>query len=143
GFIPHPEHSFLVANPDRFVENERRGAEIKTCGLWGRSDWGEPGTDEVPADYLMQTVHYMAVTGFDVWDVPVLFHGSRFACYVVQRDRDLERWVIDRLQTWWQRHVVEGWDLPLDGSPACAEFVALRYPENTRPLQPASPDAIE
>lgn len=142
-FIQHPEHACLVANPDRFVVGRQRGAEIKTCGLWGRSDWGEEGTDQMPADYLMQSVHYMAVTSCPDWHVPVLFSGTRYALYVVLRDIDLERWLLDRLTAWWQRHVVDGWDLPLDNTEACAEFIALRYPTNEKPLALASPDAVE
>lgn len=143
GFIRHPEHEFIIANPDRFVEGEERGAEIKTCGIWGRADWGDEGTDQVPTDYLMQSVHYMAVTGWNHWDVPVLFHGSRYALFVIERDIDLERWVLDRLTAWWKTHIIDGWDLPLDNSEGCAEFIALRYPRNDKPMAQASADAVE
>lgn len=142
-FIQHPEHDCIIANPDRFVASLPRGVEIKTCGLWGRSEWGEEHTDQVPADFLMQAVHYMSVTGWSTWDIPVLFHGSRYARYTILRDLDLERWAMDRAVAWWRNHVVDGWDLPIDGSKACSVFMGLRYPRNDRPLEQASKDAAE
>lgn len=143
GIMVHPDHDCIIANPDRLVKGEHRGTEIKTAGLWTRGKWGEAGTDQVPPDYLIQCSQYMAVTGYPVWDVPVLFHGSRFEIYVVPRDIDLERWMLDRLVAWWQRHIVGGIPPEIDGSDGCAKYLALRYPQNNAVMLPAPPEAEE
>ena len=98
------DYPFMLANLDGFTD-DHRVLEIKTA-RYG-DDWGEPGSDEIPTEYLLQVQHYMAVTGFPVADVAVLIGGSDFRLYEVPSDKELQEMVIQREAEFWRR-VVDG-----------------------------------
>jgi putative phage-type endonuclease len=98
--VYHQDHSFMLANLDG-VTDDRRVVEIKTART--SQGWGDPGTDEVPQEYLLQVQHYMAVTGFGVADVAVLIGGSDFRVYEVPADRELQEMLIESEAEFWHR----------------------------------------
>lgn len=73
--LQHPEHSFMLANVDRLIVGEKAGLECKTASEYLKEEWKD---DEVPAQYLIQCQHYMAVTGYDAWWIAVLIGGNKF-----------------------------------------------------------------
>lgn len=99
------DNPWMFASVDA-VANDADGrlriVEAKTAAT--RTGWGEPGTDEIPVDYLLQAAHYLAVFGdlASVVDVPVLFHGNRLEIYVVERDRAMERDLIECERQFWE-----------------------------------------
>ena len=102
----HPEHSFLIASPDRRVVDEPRLVECKTAGLVSQfasilDEFGSPGSDEIPREYIVQAMHQMLVTGAEVVDVPVLFGRKPFAIYTVKRDDIFIAKMIVRLTQFW------------------------------------------
>ena len=145
GILQHASAPEIIGTPDRIVMGEERGLELKTAGEHGRHEWGLPGSDDIPAHYLAQCVHYMAVTGFPVWDVAVLIGGNDFRIYHVHRDEALERAVVDRLRAWWQEHVVRGEPVPPAGTKSNDETLRRMFPTHTgdvvlapRELEPAA-----
>jgi len=50
---------------------------------------GEEFTDEVPEHYLIQTQHYMSVTGYEVADLAVLIGGNTYRQYTIERNENL------------------------------------------------------
>ncbi len=97
--LRHPKYEFMLANLDGMTE-DRRVVEIKTAR--SAQGWGEPGSDQVPQDYMFQVQHYMAVTGFEVADVAVLIGGSDFRLYEVPADAELQEMMIDAESRFWQ-----------------------------------------
>lgn len=91
---------FMMANLDGYTDDQRV-VEVKTARMG--SDWGDPGTDQIPEAYLLQVQHYMAVTGFEVADVPVLIGGSDFRIYTVEADKDLHRMLEDEESCFWSK----------------------------------------
>jgi len=83
--IRHPDHTFMGAHLDRLIEGTRGFLEVKTTGMLGE-EWGEEGTDQVPAHYMIQVQHYMAVTGREWADIAVLGGGQHFRLYHVPAD---------------------------------------------------------
>lgn len=140
GLFAHREHPELVGTPDRLVIGQARGLEVKTASQWA-DGWGEPGTDEIPHAYIVQCHHYMAITGFPVWDVAVLIGGSDFRVYTLNRDESFEASLVEQLLAWWQRHVVEGERPPITGADSAREWLHRRFPRDTKPLIPADPVA--
>lgn len=126
--LAHPEHPELIANPDRIAPSDEIGVEIKTADVFTADQWGEPGTDEIPQAYVVQCLHYMAVTGFDRWDCAVLLGGSDFRIYTIRRDLALEREMIDRLCSWWRRHIIEGERPPIQASPETERWLKQAFP---------------
>ncbi len=102
--IAHQKHAFIRGNLDG-VTDDHRVLEVKTAR--SGQDWGEPGTDEIPKEYLLQVQHYMAITGLKVADVAVLIGGSDFRVYEVPADRELQEMLIAGEAEFWQR-VVDG-----------------------------------
>ena len=85
------------------------GLEVKTAHALAASrngDWGEPGTDAVPASYLIQCQAYMLLTGCAHWDLAVLFGNSDFAIYHLHQDPELGEYIVDEASRWWRDYVV-------------------------------------
>lgn len=104
--LVHPQHGFMIANVDGLTE-DRRVFEAKNAR--SGQGWGEPGTDEIPEAYYLQTQHYLAVTTYTVADIAVLIGGSDFRIYHVEADTGLQADMIEAEAAFWQR--------VLDGTP--------------------------
>lgn len=100
------EYPFLLANVDGLRPD--RVVEFKTAR--DDSDWGDPGTDQIPPAYLLQCQHYMRVTNRPMCDLGVLFKNARvpeIVLYRIERDDDLLELVVPKLVEFW-RCVQEG-----------------------------------
>lgn len=137
----HPQHECLIGTPDRLVVGERRGLEIKTASTFMADEWGPAGGDDIPPAYVVQCLHYMAVSGFPSWDVAVLIGGSDFRVYTVRRNEALERSIVERLTEWWAHHVVEGVEPEVTDSPATRRWLAEKFPFDRAPMLTADPRA--
>lgn len=84
----HPKHPWMATSLDRRVVGEPALVEIKTS-RYATDEWGTEGTAEIPAHYIVQCQHEMAVTGAQTCYVAVLFAGSEPRLYVVPRDEEL------------------------------------------------------
>src|SRR6202047_754841 len=82
-------YPWMLGMPDGYLPTVRTGLEIKTAGRKSE-EWGEPGTDNVPAQYLLQCVWYIATTQTPAWNLAVLFAGSNLQQYRIVRDEQLE-----------------------------------------------------
>ena len=105
-----------------------RGLECKTASAFASTsgDWGEEGTDQVPAAYLVQCATYMALTGCQRWDLAVLIGNQELRVYHLRRDAELEAEIIARATEWWNKYVVA--DVPPE--PVCEADVRLLYPRD-------------
>lgn len=102
--LRHPEYPWMMAHLDRRIVGQKRGLEVKTAGHWAaQSDqWGRSGTDEVPEQYLIQVMHYMAVTGYEAFSLAVLAGGQDFRIYTVPRNDTLIAQLIEREAAFWK-----------------------------------------
>lgn len=96
------------------------GFEAKTAGVLrgyaDREEWGEDGTDQIPEGYLLQCMAQMAVSGLDVVIVPALLGGRGRALYRVLPNKDLIEAIVERVGTFWEKHVLT--DTPPEGVPS-------------------------
>lgn len=102
----HPEHDFMLANVDGILDGENAGLEIKTASEYSSEQWGEDGTDHVPAYYLTQGLHYMAVMGWDRIYFAVVIGGNKYKQYVVERDEEAIASLIAVEKRFWENHVI-------------------------------------
>ena len=58
------EHPFMLADVDRLVVGQDAGLECKTASAFNADKWKD---GQIPAHYLVQCYHYMAVTGRKEW----------------------------------------------------------------------------
>lgn len=103
-----------VASYKREIRTDK-GLECKTASAFaaGRdSEWGPSGTDQVLPHYLIQCSAYMALTHCEHWDLAVLIGNHDFRIYHLHRDPELESYLLEEADRWWQAHVVA--DTPPD-----------------------------
>ena len=115
----HKKHGSMFGHIDRFVLDTpdtpavvdgvitaQRLLECKTTSAFNKSDWGEPGTDQVPPLYLVQCAWYLAITECERADLAVLIGNSDFRVYTIERDLELEGLLLSHAQNFWDNHVL-------------------------------------
>jgi putative phage-type endonuclease len=102
GIIRHPTVAFAIMTPDGIADGSRV-LQVK-CARTAEG-WGEPGSAEIPQEYVFQTQHEMFVTQLPVADVAVLIGGSDFRLYEVPADPELQGMLIEGERAFWQRVV--------------------------------------
>lgn len=127
--LQHKDYPWMIANVDRMLVGSSEGLECKTTSAFQAKEWEG---DEIPAQYIVQVQHYMAVTGAKAWWLAVLIGGQRFLCKRVERDDELIQQLVEIERDFWENHVVPGVPPEMDGSPASTELVKRMYPMATR-----------
>jgi predicted phage-related endonuclease len=127
----HPEHPHMLANLDRLISTDGSGEpdavlEIKTS----RMQW-----DHVPAYYVSQIQHYMAVTGLQMAYCAALFGGEEYQCFEVPRDERYIEQLIEAEAEFWQS-VTEHREPPIDGSKSTHDFLRKAHdPEQGKSVE--------
>ncbi|WP_042348293.1 YqaJ viral recombinase family protein [Bacillus massiliigorillae] len=120
----HPEYPFIRANVDRLVVGESAVLECKTASAYLDKEWKD---DEIPATYLVQVQHYLAVTGKEKGYIAVLIGGNHFVWKEIERDEELIQMIIDAEKHFWDYHVQQGHPPALDGSSAAEKYLKEKY----------------
>lgn len=129
--LVHSEHEFMRANVDRLIVGKKEGLECKTASEYLKGDWED---EEIPAAYLLQCQHYMAVTGYKAWHIAVLIGGNKFIHKKIERDNELIEYLIGIEKDFWFNHVLAEVPPAFDGSNASTDLLKAMYPE----AEPAS-----
>lgn len=120
---------FMIANLDREVYSDtegRFGFEAKTTDARNAKQWED---DSAPLPYVLQVQHYMAVTGFKMFDLCCLIGGNNFQQRRINRDEDIISTLIERESEFWER--VETKTPPAwDGSQSAWDVLKLLYPQS-------------
>ena len=139
----HPDYSYVCANLDGIIPGERV-IEAKTAR---RSDgWGEPGSEDIPIDYYLQTQHYMLiVVALDLipaadplCDIFVSIAGEAIQCYTIAGNKELWAAMLTKYADFW-RHVT---DLTPPDNLTLFEQVEL-LPASARASKTATQEIIE
>lgn len=128
-------HDWMIATPDGLLPD--RVVEVKTARY--RDGWGEPGTDQIPLEYLIQTHHQMVVTGLRLADVPVLFGGLEFALYRVTFDAELADMIVRETGAFWRDHVLA----KVPPVPRSGSDCEILYRRDNGAIQVATPEIAE
>lgn len=119
----HKYYPFMVANIDRRVVGENAILECKTANQFLAKEWED---EEIPASYLLQVQHYLAVTGAEKGYIAVLIGGQKFLWKEVQRDEELIEIIIKAEKEFWKM-VQDKTPPALDGSSAAEKYLAEKY----------------
>lgn len=122
--LQNSEYPFMTANLDREIIGEKAFLECKTVNAFGGSDWD---SDEIPDSYLVQVMHYLAVTGYSKAYIAVLIGGQKFVHREIDRDDELIKIIINSEMDFWNNHVLKKVPPPLDGSSAAEKFLKEKY----------------
>lgn len=122
--LQHRDYKFMLANLDRRIIGENAGLECKTSSEWRRGEWD----NGCPPEYLLQCMHYMAVTGFDYMYLAVLIGGNKLRWQKIERDEELIADLIVGEREFWDEHVEK--QIPPDpgGSNADTDCIKALYP---------------
>lgn len=125
--LRHPKHYFMTANLDRDVVGEKAFLECKTASEYLKDSWNG---EDVPAAYLCQLQHYLAVTGYEKAYIAVLIGGNKFVWKEVARDDEFIELMIQHEKEFWENHVLANEPPPIDGSTSATELLAKMYPQD-------------
>lgn len=112
-----PDIPFAHANVDRLIVGEDAGLECKTTSVLNMKafDGGE-----YPANYYVQCMHYMMVTGASKWYLAVLVMGRQFLWFEIERNEDEIAALRAQEEAFWN-HVITNTPPEIDGSQATAD----------------------
>lgn len=106
-FIRSQEHSFMIANLDGWIGDDRIVCEFKVADKWTEKLFGEPGSDFIPDVYLFQLAHYAIVMNASKCYLFVLIGGNDFRHYTYERNPELEAQIIRIEKNFWENHVMK------------------------------------
>lgn len=81
------EHPLLLADFDRLIVGQKAGLECKTVSPFSADKWAD---GKIPAHYLAQVDHYLAVSGFDCWYVAALIFGRELVIHKIVTDKQIQ-----------------------------------------------------
>ena len=79
-------HPFMIADVDRLIVGESAGVECKTASPYSADKWKD---GNIPAHYLAQCYHYMAVLNTSSWYIAVIIYGKEFKFVKIERDEEI------------------------------------------------------
>lgn len=123
------QYPFLGASLDarHLLDGDVLGIPVDAKNVRYRDprDWGEDGSPDVPARYIVQLHAQMTVTGQSAARLAVLFSGHDLGWFHVEKDPEIEAGVIEAAQEFWAG-VEAGVEPPVDGSDAWSKWLASR-----------------
>lgn len=122
------DYPFMLADLDGVINEDGEMAifEAKTASKYKMDTWEE----EVPAGYILQVQHYMAVTGAKKTYIAALVGGNHFVYHVVERDEVMIAKIITMEKYFWETHVLGGVEPIPDGSEATTNYFNSKFSES-------------
>ncbi len=147
GAIIHATSKVARCTPDglAFVnihDNAVRLVSIK-CPRRAGEVWGETGGRQVPEYAALQLqwedmcCRSRGLSLLPESHLVALVEGD-LRVYPVERDTELQDWLLEIGERWWARHVVAKVPPPLDGSDTAKEWLRRRFPRDTQPARAAT-----
>lgn len=148
GTLAHPSVPWALCSPDGLTEPRAdvgpHGVECKQRH-WGQlQGWGPAGSGEVPPAVWAQCGWSMFVVDAPRWDV-VAFLGGEFRVYHVDRDRELEAKVVEKVGEFWHQHIEKRQPPSLTADPeAGRRYLSALFPRQlTEDVLPATPEQVK
>lgn len=122
------QYPFMYADLDGVINENGELAifEAKTASQYKMDTW----EDGVPAGYILQVQHYMAVTGAKKTYIAALVGGNHFVYHVVERDEVLITKIIAMETYFWETYVLGGVEPIPDGSDATTSYFNSRFSDS-------------
>jgi putative phage-type endonuclease len=120
------DYPWAIANIDREIVGEDAGLEIKTTSEMNLQKFKG---GEYPANYYVQCMHYMAVTGKQKWYLAVLIGNREFKWFTIERDEDEIQALMEAEQKF--KQLVDSDTPPIaDGTPSTSDTLYTIYPDS-------------
>jgi putative phage-type endonuclease len=119
------QYPYLAANIDRRIVGERAGLECKTASVWRYREWEG---QEIPAEYILQCYHYLAVTEWDRWYIACLIGNQKFVWKEIERDEKIISDIVSKERKFWDEFVSTN-VMPISISASDSDILFQLYPE--------------
>ncbi len=132
----------LIAKGSSVLEHRghiTRLIEIKTANWYGGRAFGVEGSDDLPQAYLAQIAWYQAGLDVDHATCAALINTSDYREYHIERDRELEGYLLERGEAFWKL-VESGTEPEPDGSDQFKRYLQQRFDKTVELTAPSSPD---
>lgn len=119
------EYPFMTANLDGTINDNGEMAifEAKTAFAFKQDIWEEG----IPAPYILQIQHYMAVTGARKTYIAAIVGGNHFYCHMMERDEEMIEKIILMEKHFWEENVLGGIEPVPDGSEATTNYFNSKF----------------
>lgn len=119
------EYPFMFADLDGVINEDGEMCifEAKTASAYKQETWEEG----VPAPYILQVQHYMAVTGAKKTYIAALVGGNHFFWHEIPRDEEMIGKIIAMEKYFWETHVIGGVEPIPDGSEATTNYFNSKF----------------
>ena len=97
------EHPLLLADFDRLIVGQKAGLECKTVSPFSADKWAD---GKIPAHYMTQVNHYLAVSGFDFWYIAALIFGKELVIHKIISDKAVLDNLIAEEEHFWKYNVM-------------------------------------
>ena len=141
--MEHPKEPLIIGTPDGVIHEHPAGFEAKTAGLDRAHDWGDPGTDFIPRNYLMQVQWYCVLMGRPEWYLAALIGGNDFRTFNIKADTELQALMVDEAQKFWHDHILRDVPPEIDYSDGATKYLLNKYPSPTDGMREATEDEGE
>lgn len=128
------EYPFMIADVDRIVTGRKSGItglECKTASPYSAEKWKD---GKIPAHYIIQCYHYMAVLDAQSWYIAVIVYGREFKYIKLERDEEIIQQLIRIEENFWNHNVIEKVMPEPDGSDAAETFINRHFAESRKEL---------
>lgn len=126
-----PDKPWHVGSPDRIVRTQGvKVLELKTAGLHQSFLWGDPGTDEVPKPYYLQTLWYMPLVGATEGEIAALIGNTKFAIYKITLDIELLGFLQEEAERFWVDHVLANKPPEISATEGAKAWLRKMYPQD-------------
>lgn len=128
------KYPFMIADVDRLITGRKdgiTGLECKTANPYNASKWKN---GMIPAHYIIQCYHYMAVLGAESWYIAVMVYGKEFKYMKLERDEEIIQSLIRIEENFWKNNVLERIMPEPDGSDAAEAFINRHFAESRKEL---------
>lgn len=136
------EYPHMIANVDGLTTDSNGEPAILECKCvseYKRSEWDN---DSVPYYYMVQAMHYMAVTGINVTYFAALVGGNSFIIREVHADKEMQEMLIAVETDFWRKVVNMERPEP-DASDACKDLLDSIYKGGISEVVTLPDEAVE
>lgn len=119
------EFPFMFADLDGIINKDGKFCifEAKTASAYKQEIW----EDGVPAPYLLQIQHYMAVTEAEKAYIAALVGGNHFFWHEIERDEEMIGKIVAMEKYFWETYVMGGVEPVPDGSEVTTNYFNYKF----------------
>ena len=130
---------WMLGSADGWIPSVSCGLEVKNVGRKNKEDWGDDGSEDVPAAYFVQSHWYCDVHQAKAWNLAPLFSGNTLGNYQIKFDPQLAKDMYETARAFWNDFVLPKVEPPIDQTESYGRYLARKFSLNTgKIIQPNS-----